>query len=130
MEVPVIDLASFGTNEVEAAKAIRAACEKVGFFYLTSHGVAQTLVDAAFEQSRLYFALPLEEKMKMLASAATKNRGYTPMAEETLDVSNQKVGDQKEGLYFGREVSSTFLLPVLNFFPTNSKAVSFFLGII
>jgi isopenicillin N synthase-like dioxygenase len=31
-------------------------------------------------------------------------RGYTPMAEETLDPANQSEGDTKEGLYFGREV--------------------------
>ena len=32
------------------------------------------------------------------------DRGYTPMAEETLDAANQSEGDTKEGMYFGREV--------------------------
>lgn len=41
--------------------------------------------------------------MKILADA--NNRGYTPYQEETLNPSLQSVGDTKEGLYFGREVS-------------------------
>lgn len=33
-------------------------------------------------------------------------RGYTPMADETLDPANQCEGDTKEGLYFAREVAA------------------------
>ena len=33
-----------------------------------------------------------------------KCRGYTGMADESLDRANQTQGDTKEGLYIGREV--------------------------
>lgn len=33
-------------------------------------------------------------------------RGYTPMAEETLDPGRSRRGDTHEGLYFGREVAA------------------------
>ena len=59
------------------------------------------LFNKLFEQFRLFFSLPTEEKMKILADA--NNRGYTPYQEETLNPSLQSVGDTKEGLYFGRE---------------------------
>jgi len=104
-EVPVIDLASFGDDEAAAAEAIRSASEHVGFFYISGHGVSPKLLSDAFEQSKLFFELPLEEKMEMVASEANKNRGYTPWAEE-WDPAVSPIGDQKEGLYFGREVPS------------------------
>jgi hypothetical protein len=31
-------------------------------------------------------------------------RGWNAMQQESLDPANQKEGDTKEGLYFGREV--------------------------
>lgn len=101
--IPAIDLSSYET-ESAAASEVRRACESVGFFYLQGHGVSTRALNEAFEYSRRFFALPIDQKRGILASLSTKNRGYTPMAEETLDVNNQSVGDQKEGLYFGREV--------------------------
>ncbi len=59
-------------------------------------------MEEAFDQSRKLFALPLEEKRRLLADE--NSRGWTPFEEETLDPANQRVGDQKEGFYFGREV--------------------------
>lgn len=61
---------------------------------MTRHAAAQ----------RAFFALPLEQKMTIVANE--NNRGYTPFAEETLDPANSSVGDRKEGLYFGREVGA------------------------
>eukprot|EP01025_Chloroclados_australasicus_P022760 TRINITY_DN23338_c0_g2_i1.p1 TRINITY_DN23338_c0_g2~~TRINITY_DN23338_c0_g2_i1.p1 ORF type:complete len:268 (-),score=9.01 TRINITY_DN23338_c0_g2_i1:300-1103(-) len=55
-----------------------------------------------FEEIRAFFALPADEKNKILADQ--NNRGYTPYQEETLSPATQKVGDTKEGLYFGREI--------------------------
>lgn len=46
-----------------------------------------------FEQSKAFFALPLEEKLAMLVDK--NNRGYTPMNDETLDPGNQAKGDTK-----------------------------------
>ncbi len=67
--VPVIDLDPFlnGGPEGKAgvARAIGDACQGIGFFYVTNHGVPQGLIDALFTQSRRFFALPHAEKMRV-----------------------------------------------------------------
>ncbi|XP_051113999.1 2-oxoglutarate-Fe(II) type oxidoreductase hxnY-like isoform X2 [Andrographis paniculata] len=55
-----------------------------------------------FAQSRRFFNLPAEEKIKLLRNK--KNRGYTPVLDEYLDPVNQIDGDYKEGYYIGVEV--------------------------
>ena len=41
------------------ARQVRHASLHVGFFYLAGHGVPQAVVDAAFEASREFHAMPL-----------------------------------------------------------------------
>jgi isopenicillin N synthase-like dioxygenase len=54
------------------------------------------------EQSKRLFAL--SEKEKEALSDKVMSRGYTKMAEETLDPLRQKEGDTKEGYYIGVEI--------------------------
>uniref|UniRef100_A0A7R9YQ36 Fe2OG dioxygenase domain-containing protein n=1 Tax=Chlamydomonas euryale TaxID=1486919 RepID=A0A7R9YQ36_9CHLO len=100
-DVPVIDMS---LPEPEAAAAMRAACVGPGFFYVSNHGVDGELVDLTFDRTRSLFALPLEEKQRLLQDK--NNRGWTPFQEETLDPANQTCGDTKEGFYFGREIAA------------------------
>ncbi|CAM6101859.1 unnamed protein product [Calypogeia fissa] len=86
------------------AKTIRKACVESGFFYLVNHGIDQQLIDEVFLQSKRFFDLPLDEKMKV--SHDVNHRGYTPMADETLDPLNSKQGDTKEGFNIGWELSA------------------------
>ncbi|CAA0838624.1 2-oxoglutarate (2OG) and Fe(II)-dependent oxygenase superfamily protein [Striga hermonthica] len=60
-------------------------------------------MDEVFSQSKRFFNLPKEEKMKLLRNE--KTRGYTPVFDEALDRANQIHGDYKEGYYIGVEVS-------------------------
>ncbi|KAH0894988.1 hypothetical protein HID58_057417, partial [Brassica napus] len=53
-------------------------------FYVINHGISEEVMDKAFEQSKNFFALPLEEKMEVL--------------------KNEKHRDHKEGYYIGSEV--------------------------
>ncbi|XP_052482697.1 2-oxoglutarate-Fe(II) type oxidoreductase hxnY isoform X3 [Gossypium raimondii] len=63
----------------------------------------QEFMDEVFGQSKSFFELPLNEKMKVLRNE--KHRGYTPVLDELLDPDNQvHVGDYKEGYYIGVEV--------------------------
>jgi isopenicillin N synthase-like dioxygenase len=68
-EVPVIDFVPFrgatAAGKAAVAAAIRDACETIGFFYLSGHGIAQSKIDAVFAASVLFFALPLEERVKV-----------------------------------------------------------------
>ncbi|KAL2228953.1 UNVERIFIED_CONTAM: 2-oxoglutarate-Fe(II) type oxidoreductase hxnY [Sesamum indicum] len=80
-----------------------SACLDSGFFYVTNHGIEKKFMDEVFSQSKKFFSLPMEEKMKLLRNE--KNRGYTPVFDEHLDPVTQIHGDYKEGYYIGVEVS-------------------------
>jgi isopenicillin N synthase-like dioxygenase len=78
--IPVID---FGpafrgeTGGLEAVAAqVRHACERVGFFYLAGHGVAQSVIDEAFDAAREFHAMPVEDKMRLKINE--NNIGYLP----------------------------------------------------
>ena len=66
------------------------ACVSAGFFYITNHGVNLDFLAEVFEQSKKFFALPLEEKMKVLHDK--NQRGYTPFEEDMLNPGTQSRG--------------------------------------
>ena len=59
--VPVIDL---GASSADLA--IAAACRDWGFFQVVNHGVPETLVDAARNETRAFFARSREDKRQLL----------------------------------------------------------------
>ena len=77
--IPLIDLGPFlaGTADDRArvATEIGKACRDIGFFYVTNHGVPQTLIDAVFAQSKRFFALPHDEKMRISIVDSPNHRG-------------------------------------------------------
>jgi isopenicillin N synthase-like dioxygenase len=79
--IPVIDFGPAFRGErgmLDAAAAeVRRACERIGFFYLAGHGVAQAVIDDAFAASREFHALPLEDKMRCRIDE--NNIGYLPV---------------------------------------------------
>jgi isopenicillin N synthase-like dioxygenase len=79
--IPVIDFGPAFRGEPggleAAAPEVRRACEQVGFFYMTDHGVPQEIIDAAFEASREFHAMPLEDKMRLKLNES--NIGYLPV---------------------------------------------------
>src|SRR5215471_18141320 len=81
--IPVIDFAPAFVGEPggldAVARQVRRASQDVGFFYLAGHGVPQELVDAAFEASREFHAMPLEEKLRLRLNES--NIGYLPVNE-------------------------------------------------
>jgi isopenicillin N synthase-like dioxygenase len=82
--VPLIDFGAFVDGSPaakrETARKIRDACEQVGFLYLANHGVPQARVDAVFEASRTFFALPDERKGDpRIQITPQRTRGYQAM---------------------------------------------------
>ncbi|KAI7845504.1 hypothetical protein COHA_000927 [Chlorella ohadii] len=69
---------------------------------VADHGVPEQLLDDTMAAQRAFFSLPLEQKMRIAVNKYY--RGYTPMAEETLDPSRSRRGDTHEGIYYGRHV--------------------------
>ncbi|CAA7036735.1 unnamed protein product [Microthlaspi erraticum] len=85
----------------QSAALLKQACLDSGFFYVINHGIREELKDEAFEQSKKFFGLPMEEKMKVLRNE--KYRGYSPLYDQLLDPINQVRGDCKEGFTIGNE---------------------------
>lgn len=81
-EIPLIDLGPLkdgtGRSRDQVAEAVCDACERVGFLYVQNHGVSAKTVQDAFDASDAFFALPLEEKMKIRLGKHTSFRGYFP----------------------------------------------------
>ena len=96
--VPVIDI-----SDPDAAGDINAACERVGFLSIVGHGVAETVVDGAWNAAREFFALPLDEKMCVAMPQPGYPYGYSPIAGETLakSLGNGGAPDLKESFAIG-----------------------------
>jgi isopenicillin N synthase-like dioxygenase len=104
-DIVVVDagpfLARSSSRRVEA-QAIRHACRDCGFFYVSGHGVSETLLARLEAQSHAFFALPLEQKLAIrMARGGRAWRGYFPIGGELTSGKP----DQKEGLYFGAELA-------------------------
>jgi isopenicillin N synthase-like dioxygenase len=93
--LPVIDL----SKPDEAA--VRAACERHGFFYISGHGVDPTIEARLEDATRKFFALPLEAKQRIAMSQGGRAwRGWFPLGGELTSGAP----DLKEGLYLGEEL--------------------------
>eukprot|EP01018_Ginkgo_biloba_P002624 Gb_22950 [translate_table: standard] len=132
-----IDLSS--PDLLTSASLVRQASLDCGFFYVINHGISEEFLEEVFEQSKKFFELPQEEKMKYLRNK--KHRGYTPFLDEILDPGNQtkvpvtvEVGsmwgtvslipknsfwDCKEGFYLGVEVADDDPQAVKQFYGPN-----------
>ncbi|XP_050227006.1 2-oxoglutarate-Fe(II) type oxidoreductase hxnY-like isoform X2 [Mercurialis annua] len=95
-KLPIIDLSSL--DRISTANSIRQACIECGFFYVVNHGVEEELQEQVFEESKQFFSLKLDDKMKLLRK---EHRGYSPLYAENLDPSTCRKGDSKESFYVG-----------------------------
>lgn len=106
--IPVVDIGPlFGSDPdaiSEVARQIHEACRRVGFFYITHHGVDPGLIEAAQAAMEGFFALPLAEKMKVYLKQSPNHRGYLPMQELASGRSLRQ--DLHEGYEVGEEHSA------------------------
>jgi isopenicillin N synthase-like dioxygenase len=106
---PVIDIAPFTSDRATAAERVAvvetvgAACETIGFFAVTGHGVARRIVDDLVAASYEFFALPLAEKLVVKRPRPEQNRGYIPHGDERLARlrGNETPADLKEMFAIG-----------------------------
>jgi isopenicillin N synthase-like dioxygenase len=79
--IPVIDYGPYFAGAAGALDRVAAeitdACEDVGFFYALNHGVPDEVIDRAFDASRQFHALPLEQKLELRLNE--NNIGYLPI---------------------------------------------------
>ena len=107
-EIPLIDLAPYfaggRADKERVAREIGRACERIGFFLISGHGVDTSLCERARDASRAFFDLPLEEKLAIRQRPDDKaNRGYEPLGTEHLSatIGVETPPDLKESLSFG-----------------------------
>lgn len=81
-EVPVIDLAPArsGSDHArrEVARLIGEACARVGFFYVSNHGIDAHDIEDIFATAREFHELPLAAKMEVCVQANDHFQGYLP----------------------------------------------------
>lgn len=97
-EVPVLDLSPLVDGGAVGALAseLHRACTTTGFFYVANHGVAPTVIDAVFDATRRYFALPIEERLKdrmderfrrgFMPFGINQHPGYDPDLKESYEI--------------------------------------------
>lgn len=114
--IPVVSL----QNEAAAVQLISAACRDHGFFVIRDFGIDVRIFREMDRLSREFFALPLEEKMKIqMIHGGAAWRGYFPVGQELTSGKP----DLKEGLYLGRELSVVSPLHGPNLFPEEPRAL-------
>lgn len=81
---------------------INEAFSSQGFLYITGHGVAQSLIDAAVQYATKFFALPEAEKQQSVYQAPVP-RGYIGVNKENFAclVGEKQPNDLVEKLRFG-----------------------------
>jgi len=99
-EIPILDLSEFLTGKSGAletiTKELQYAAENVGFFFIRGHGVPQDLVDATFDASRRFHALPEDQKMALKANE--HNIGYMGHGASISRASQVYEGERKVNL--------------------------------
>jgi isopenicillin N synthase-like dioxygenase len=103
--LPVIDVGGLvaGREDLEAARAIDAACRDLGFFYAVGHGVDPEALRRLDRAGRALFALPTAAKERVAMHHAGRAwRGWFPFRGELTS----GVPDGKEGCYFGAELAA------------------------
>ncbi|GAG10739.1 unnamed protein product, partial [marine sediment metagenome] len=101
--IPVVDVSgAVNRTDIEGvAAAIYAAATNHGFFYISGHGIDETLLEQAFAVSRDFFALPAAEKATVAVDA--NQRGW--MAQGMSHLAGAKTYDLKEVFFWGAETA-------------------------
>ncbi len=78
-----------------AARDVHSSLSQNGFMLLSNAGINQSLLARVFQQSKLFFSSPADEKEHFLYGSAAENFGYQGIEKESLDPSAVRA-DYKE----------------------------------
>lgn len=112
--VPIIEITAFLLGGAEDKRRLAAevnqACEDIGFWVMTGHGIEAGLCNELFRLSRTFFDLPMAEKLKCRIDTSrqgvlpfSSRRGYLPVASEAFSYSRlvNSPGDLRESFSMG-----------------------------
>ncbi|MBO1541345.1 2-oxoglutarate and iron-dependent oxygenase domain-containing protein [Pseudomonas sp. OA65] len=101
--LPIIDISPLYGDEPDAwqgvAEQIDRACRQWGFFYIKGHPISPARIAEVQGNAQRFFALPVEEKLKIDITQTRHHRGYGAVATEQLDPT--KPSDLKETFDMG-----------------------------
>lgn len=108
-DVPLIDVGEYlssGSNAAltTAARALGDACRNVGFYYLTGHGLRQSLLADAMTATQRFHALPLSEKQAIAMDQPNwpvGGMGYLPLKNRKLP--RRATGNENEAFIVKRD---------------------------
>ena len=105
--IPTLDIRRFsepsGAGDRDAfVDELGSAYREWGFAGIRNHGIAQSLIDDAYDVFAQFFALPEETKRKYHVAGGGGARGYTPFGVETA--KGAQYSDLKEFWHIGREI--------------------------
>ena len=100
--IPTLDIRRYDSDRAAFVGELGAAYREWGFAGIRGHGIAQPLIDGAYEAFRRFFALPPDVKMRYHVEGGGGARGYTPFGVETA--KDSKYPDLKEFWHVGREI--------------------------
>jgi isopenicillin N synthase-like dioxygenase len=92
MEITTIDISKIGLDVSNPSKEafqklaplFRDSFSKIGFAYISNHGIDPRVIDQAFQASKSFFDLPQEVKEKSVKTTSAE-RGYVRPGQEIFD---------------------------------------------
>lgn len=104
LAIPCIDVSNPATTALPTlGRLLGGAARDTGFFCITGHGIASSVIERVFTQAQQLFALNEATKASMSIRRGGGNRGYVALGEERLDAA--KPGDVKEAFNIGWDLS-------------------------
>jgi isopenicillin N synthase-like dioxygenase len=106
-DVPAIDLAPARMGDPAEKKRVATniakACEDIGFFLVSGHGVSTDVIESAYASARDFFDLPIEKKLSVQRRRPEVARGYNVIADQSLSYSLGVAAppDLQESITFG-----------------------------
>ncbi|MGH8040480.1 MAG: isopenicillin N synthase family dioxygenase [Rudaea sp.] len=100
--IPTLDIRRYASDRDVFVAEIGAAYREWGFAGIRGHGIAQSLIDGAYDAFVRFFALPEAVKRKCHQPGSGGARGYTPFGIETA--KDSRYPDLKEFFHIGREL--------------------------
>lgn len=96
--IPTLDLGPYLAGSTAARDALAAELryiqEHIGFYTVLNHGVPRATVERAYEALRRFFALPLEDKLKLKINRTSV--GYVPIRSTVYVTSKFNTNTRKD----------------------------------
>jgi len=104
-DIPILDWQRHATAPEAFVAELGRACRDTGFFLLTGHGIADSLIERVFAQAETFFARPTDEKAPLDIRRSPHNRGWAAMGSEALDETSGQM-DRKEAFNVGFDLAA------------------------